>query len=276
MAKGQRTDWHKLLQDILDDHLEVMSGKKVLEADREVSAHFRVDYFCRCGDESPAGYAATVAGIRPFSHLRGCNVIEYKSIHQTLSEQTFRSYLAKTLLLESRLESQGDTTLTIVLTRLPQKLLVQNRYGFHQITPWKYQCTCIADLDVTLLIQRKTRGINGGEPLAWLQTLEGDPRYQKLTWKGILDQDMKRTDLLKNVIMKISREDFMSYNDEIRRQAIEEAKPLLQREELTRVLTSILDIKPRLRKRYGAALAGATDLEELRRLETAIMRDLAD
>ena len=76
----------------------------------------------------------------------------------------------------------------------------------------------------------------------------------------------------------------MSYNDEIRRQAIEEAKPSLlkegrlegKREELARVLSTILDTKPRLRTRYAAALEAAAGLEELRRLETAIMRDLGD
>ncbi len=69
----------------------------------------------------------------------------------------------------------------------------------------------------------------------------------------------------------------MSYNDEIRRQAIEEAKPsILKQEELARVLARLLEIKPRLRERYAAALEAAIELADLRRLETAIIRDLGD
>ncbi len=73
-ARAQ-VSWHQILQSILDDHLEVMSGKQVVEADREVSSHFRLDYYCRCGVGSPRGRAASVAGIRPFDHLKIFNVI---------------------------------------------------------------------------------------------------------------------------------------------------------------------------------------------------------
>jgi len=285
MATRKRTDWHKLIQDILDEHLEVMSGKTVVERDRESSTHFRVDYFCRCSDEPPAGRAATVAGIRPFDHLRGTNVIEYKSIHETLTDRAYRGYLGETLLLESRLEARGDMTLTIVLTRVPRGILSQEIYGFREITPWKYQTTVLGDLEVTILIQRMTRGIAGGEPFAYLQALEGDPQYRKETWRGILAQDLERPDPLKDVIMKLSREDFMSIADEFRREGERrglrrgEQKGLIKGEkqgmhkELSRVLMAIVTSRPELEARYATAIANATSLAELRKLETSIMRD---
>ena len=196
---------------------------------------------------------------------------KYKSIHQILDDATFRGYVAKALLLESRLGTRGETTLSILTTRLPRKLL-RNDYGFEEITPWKLRSRFFPDLDIYLLIQRKMRGIEGGEPFAYLQILEGNRRYQRNTWQAIMDQDIENTEDLKKVIMEIAREGFMSIIEE----AIEEAKPQMIAEGMVRVLTALLIAKPRLAARYGQALEAATTIEEIRRLETAIMRDLAD
>ncbi len=283
MAARKRIDWHKLLQDILDNHLEMMSGKQVLEADREMSAHFRIDYFCRCGSGPPAGRAATIGGIRPFDHLKTCNVIEYKSIHQTLNERTFRAYVAKTLLMETRIGSQDETTLTILLTRLPRALL-KSRYGFEQLTPWKYRSRFLPSLDIYLLIQRETRGIKGGEPLAFLQVLEGDSRYQGMVWQAVMAQDIEDDHDLKKVIMTIDREGYMTMLEKITKEAVETAVEAAveaavkegEIKTLRRILSSILEARPKFQARYGSALAAATTVEEIRKLETAIMRDLAN
>jgi len=300
----QRIYWHRILQDILDKHLELMSGKEVLERDREFSTHFRVDYFCRCGD----ALTAVVDGVYPFDHLRGYNVIEYKSIHETLSEQVFRSYIGKTLLIEDRYRAQGDTTLTIVLSRVPRKLLMRAAYGFLEITPWKYRSSVFHDLEVTILIQSRTRGIEGGEPLAFLQALEGDPRYQKKTLEGIMAQEFGQSEALEDIIMRVSGGAFMSIISE----AIEKAKPSIiakakpeiiakakpeiiakaepeiiarakpsilaegEQKSLRNTLRMILASRAELRERYGKALAAAETLGELQRLQKEIVRNMFD
>ncbi|MDJ0838260.1 MAG: hypothetical protein QNK37_17215 [Acidobacteriota bacterium] len=267
--------WHPIVQEIFDDHMELMSGKRILERDREVYTHFQIDYFCRTGRGKLRGKAAQIKGIRPFDHLLEYNVFEYKSINQTLNDKTFREYVARALMFESRHTKRslrGKLTLNILLTRIPTALLKDPTYGFKPLTPWKFYCNCMG-LPVYILIQRKMRGIDGGDPLAFLQVLEGDPTYQKKVWGDLIGQDLTGVEALKDIMMKIGREAYMTIADliieEARPKIIDEARPSIVAEAKVKSLTKLLK-KSGLWSEFHPALQAAQTLDELEQLENRI------
>ncbi|MDJ0836076.1 MAG: hypothetical protein QNK37_06125 [Acidobacteriota bacterium] len=311
----EKIDWHDILQTILDNHLAMMSGKQILETEREVSKHMRIDYYCRTAPGRPEDPAENVEGIRPFDHLLEYNVFEYKSIHETLNERMFREYAARAIIFETRHGEQSlqdKLTLNIILTRVPRNLLQNPNYSFTAVTPWKYRCD-FQGLPVYLLIQRKMRNINGGEPLAYLQVLEGDPRYRKEVWGNLIEQNLTGEKDLEGIMIRISREAYMSIAERIierarpiiakqaiegarstiakeaiegarptiakeavegaRPRIIEEARPRLLFEGKMQTLTRLLDKKD-LWHKYGDALQSARTLAELDEIEAKIMEDL--
>ncbi len=265
--------WHPILQMILDDQLELMSGKRILEKGREVFKFYQIDYFCRTGRGKPRGRAARVTGTLPFDHLLEYNVFEYKSINETLNDRTFRNYVARALMFEScHLKTKslrGRLTLTIVLTRLPSAVLKDKTYEFTKLTPWKYYCN-FKGLPVYILIQREMRGVDGGEPLAYLQVLEGDPGYQRKTWRHLIGQNLGGENYLKDIMIKISEEAYMTIQEQI----IEEVRPGIFEEgkeegraELLLKLASINEFLPK----YEQALASVKTPAELALLVAEIM-----
>jgi hypothetical protein len=65
---------------VLDEHLPLMSGKEVEDLGRERPHYFRVDYYCAV--KGKLKRVEEYKKIRPFEHLKGRNIIEYKSIHE--------------------------------------------------------------------------------------------------------------------------------------------------------------------------------------------------
>jgi hypothetical protein len=137
--KKKRINWHEIIQEILDKHLPLMSGKEIEDLARERQHLIRVDYYCAAKGELPE--SATSDEIRPFDHLKARNIIEYKSFHEVLNEALFRHYAGRALAMEWINETkhyQGKMTLTILTTHKPKALLKQTAYHFQEIFPWKY------------------------------------------------------------------------------------------------------------------------------------------
>ena len=224
MAKKRKL-WHQHLEGILQQYMEVMSHMTVVEDHREMEQHFRVDFYCRVDPNEPA--CTEISGILPFDHLLEFNIIEYKSIHQGLDRLTFEEYIARAQLFRTRKEKKGlfdRLTLTILLTSTPQKLFKQYAGEFEQLTPWKFR-TYARGIPVYILIQKRMRGIDGGEPLAWLQVMEGDVRFQKSTWTHIMNQDTVNSEDLRKVMLKLNREAYMTIAETIREEAVNLARP---------------------------------------------------
>jgi hypothetical protein len=261
-----------------------MSGKIIEEAQREEMRSFQVDYFCRATGKP--GPKPKQEGIKPFDHLKRYNIIEYKSIHEVLNEQTFRHYVGRALAIEGAPKQkgwQGQTTLTILTTRLPSRLLSRKAYGFEEIHPWKFRSTWIDDMDIVILVQRRMRGFAGGDGLALLQVLEGDPRYQQECWREVLSQDLITKNVLKKVIMDIDEEVYMSLVEELKEEGRVEGRQEgrvegRQEGELigqTRLLLNMLRrMAPDLFKRYEANIRAVRSLDDFARLESQISKAL--
>ncbi len=267
-----RTDWHSFLQYLLDTYLEIMSGKQIVERCREYTQYFRIDYFCKVGPGKPEGLS--IKGIRIFEHLLTYNIFEYKSIHETLDERTFQDYVSRGLHFMTCKEEKtlkGCLTLNILLTRVPKKLFGMKDYEFERLSPWKYRIYCMG-LPVYILIQKRMRGVKGGEPMAYYQVLEGDRHYQKRTWGDIVGQNLTGGEDLKKVMMELNREAFMTITDLI----INEARPGLILEGMVENFLGVLArIAPNLLPKYEKGLKSLTSLSEFQELETQIWSDIA-
>ncbi len=110
----------------------MMSGKRVRKLERERRSYFRLDYLC-VAREGEGGAPGGGGEDLPFGHFKELNLIEYKSAFESLSEQTFRNYVGRALLVETEERGksyQGRLTLTIVTSRRPRALLKCEEYGF--------------------------------------------------------------------------------------------------------------------------------------------------
>lgn len=223
-------DWHEIIQNILDENLGFMSGKKIKEAAREYPKYFFVDYYCLTEGDLPE--AKEEAMTRPFDHLEERNLIEYKSIHQVLNEKTFRLYAARALYLEGEEENsyQGKMTLTILTSHKPQTLLGMPEYKIEKINDWKYISHWLKDLKIYILVQKEMRKKQEGDALALLQILEGEKEKQFECWKAILSQNLKKVDIIRKVIEKIGKETYMNLLLEARNQGKIEGKMEGERE----------------------------------------------
>ena len=90
MEEQEATQWHPVIQGILDEHLELLSGKRVKKSERESSRYVKIDYYCETQGELPTRGDREI--IRPLSHLKARNVIEYKSWWESLSEDVLRLF----------------------------------------------------------------------------------------------------------------------------------------------------------------------------------------
>ena len=97
MIEKERRKLHDILESILDEHLEFMSGKIIKRGDSEQRKYFRVDYRCTTEGELQ-NYPVARPSVLPFDHLKEVNVIEFKTFHEVLNEVTFRNYIARALL----------------------------------------------------------------------------------------------------------------------------------------------------------------------------------
>ena len=214
----ERTDWHKFFQEVIEDseNLRELSGKLVSLKAREHQQTIRADFICHTESDLPPDTLPPI--IRPFSHFKRRNVVEYKSFREVLNENNFRYYIGRSLCAENcdEVKYTGETTLTILTLHKPIALLGLDWYKFEQITPWKYRSHCFDKLDIYVLVQREMRDIKGGEALALLQIIESDKDKQPATWKSIFTQDLRNKDILKKIAEHINKEIFMSLVEEIK------------------------------------------------------------
>lgn len=203
----ERKDWHKILQEILEDigNLQLLSGKIIAGKAREYHQMIRADFVCHTEGDLPSNKLKPI--IRPFSHFKKRNIVEYKSGWEVVNEKTFRRYIGRALDAETcdDTDYQGETTLTILTTHKPDSLIAKKEYKIERINEWKYRSNWICDLDVFILVHREMKEIRGGEALALLQALESDQDKQKSCWQSILEQDLENKDVVRQVIEKIIR-----------------------------------------------------------------------
>ncbi len=217
-GKKDHVDWHGIVQDLFDKKLDVMSGYKIVYGEREKTTSMRLDYYCEADLSQP--YDGPVKeGKRPLSHLKRFNYFEIKAYGDTMDEDLFWYYCGRAL-IKMRMgtveERKGQMTLTIIVAHKPIKLLKETEYRFKEIEPWKYYSDWVSVLDINILVLPGMREVEGGEPMAYLQALEGNPKHRKLIWKKLLNMDMCHKGILKSVIMGIDEEDLMTIAEELR------------------------------------------------------------
>ena len=176
----------------------------------------RADFVCQTESDIPSDQLKPI--VRPLSHFKRRNVLEYKSFSEVLNENTFRYYIGRALCAENCDDTKylGETTLTILTLHKPLSLLALEKYKFEQLTPWKYRSNYIDELDIYILVQRKMRGVKAGEALALLQIIESDKNKQTVSWKSIFEQDLCNKDTLRKIAEQINKEIFMSLVEEIK------------------------------------------------------------
>jgi len=210
-------DLHQIFQDLMKEKAHVMSGYHLIGGEQESRTHIQVDFFCTIDPDRP--YAGPEVGIRPLEDFSRYNVIELEGLGRTLSDRRFRYHVGRTLVMENadgHPERRGQTSLTIVAVHKPVKLLGDGQYPFVEIAPWKYRAVVMRDLTVTIIVLRELQKVKGGEPAAWLQVLEPDPRRRFGAWAHILEQELTGRDRLKSIMMKIDEEVFMTVAEEFR------------------------------------------------------------
>lgn len=225
MASKKAINWHAIIQDLFDEHMETMSGKRILFRSREFHKRSRMDYLCEADPESGPPDDGLVY---PFGHLNRYNVIEIKSHQDTLQVKDVQEYIGRAfdVLALGKDDRRGKVSLTIVSTRFPRKFFRENSYPVVKIYEWLYRIDYIPDLPIYIVVLRHLRGQKLGTPTAFLQALEDDPRYQWETWDVLMESDDAQVEALKCVIMKIDKEGFMTYRERL----IEEGKQLAAHE----------------------------------------------
>jgi len=221
----EKIPWHPIVQELFDNKLSFMSGKTVTEGEREWNAHIKVDYFCRVEPEKPYSGEIT-SGVKTFDHLGPANLIEYKSMWEGLNLLTFWYYLSRANVVayfEKEAGRRAHTTLTILTTGRP-RLLDNPLFGFTELFPWKFKSKWHPYVDVYIIVQQATRGIQMGEALAYLQILEGKKAHQEACWQNALDQNLSNTDDLKRIMIKINKEVFMNLIEEFKKEGREEGR----------------------------------------------------
>ena len=211
---SRSTYWHEIVQDTFDRFMGLLSGRYTKGKSREISHHVRIDYYCQTTKRKRA--SAQEGDLEPFNHLKQHNVIEYKSAYEHLSEAKFRFYVGRALVIEGKDPQagwKGKTTLTILTTSRPGKLLNKDEYGFVKIYDWKYKTTCFPHLDVYILIQKEMRDVEGGEPLAFLQVLEGSAKHRPAAWTRIVTQQYPHWRALSSIMSRIDKELKMSIQE---------------------------------------------------------------
>ncbi len=274
-----RTDWHGTAQDVFDEKMDVLTGYKVLEAEREERTYIHVDYFVELDLDNP--YDGPIQeGIRPFARAKRYNSFEIKSFGDTLNENLFRKYSARGLLkahIKGGLAAKGNATLYIVVANKPIKLLRVSDYEFSEVTSWMFQSNWIGGLDIYIIVLPGLREIDGGEPMAYLQALEGNPKHQKKVWSRILRLDTTGKRTLESTILKIDVEGYMSsIADDIELKGELKGKLKGELKSLKESVRLVLAIAPpSFQNRFKAQLKKATSVETLATLQKNILRELS-
>lgn len=229
---------HKIIQDILDNYLSLMSGKIIKGPGREQQRYSRVDYLCETEGElaQPPFHKEMVL---PFDHLKpnSCHIIEFKSLWQVLNESTFREYVGRALVFENSDPKEkylGRLTLTILTTRKPESLISNGLYAIDKINEWKYISRCFPILDITILVVKGMRNQKQGEALALLQVL--DPEG----WTSVFSQELENTTDLKEIATKISQEVYMNLAQELKKEGKQEVAIKMLKKDMEVILISEL------------------------------------
>ena len=93
-------DWHGITKDLFDEKLDVMSGYKVVDTQREQRSYFQIDYYCEL-DLSHSYDGPVKVGVRPFKHLKKFNYFEIKAPGDTLDEALFTYYSAVSYIMDA-------------------------------------------------------------------------------------------------------------------------------------------------------------------------------
>ena len=259
--------WHDIIQEILKQHLGLMSGKILQEAGKERSTYFQADYYCLVtGNLSEPDQPK----ILPFDHLKERNIIEYKSIHEVLNEEMFRHYVGRALLLETpekEISYRGRMTLTILTTRKPKQLFGIAEYKVKSINKWKYVSSWVKDLEIYILVQKEMRGEKAGEALALLQVLEGEKAKQLKFWNDLLNQDLSNADTIKKIMEEISMEGYMNLSKFLQDQGEMKGR-------VTELVKILKRTSPKLVQKYETDLGSVKTLEEFEVIEEKILKEL--
>ncbi len=268
-------NWHKIVQNILEQHLSLLSGKVVAAGSREHHNMIRVDFFCHVKGDIPKEKLKPI--MRPFNHLKERNLIEYKSMHDVVNEKMFRHYVSRALYMETceKLPYQGKTTLTIFTTRRPTALINKKRYSITPVNEWKYQSRWIKDLDVFIIVQKDMRGVKGGEALALLQILEGEKGKQIACWEKLFAQDLNNIDVLQNIAKQINKEKIMNLVEELKKEGIKIGEKKGEKKGEIKTFLRILSRKsPELAKKYERKIKSSIKKGELEKAEEEMINEI--
>ena len=258
----KRVDWHAIVQDLFDQALDAMSGYQMVKQGREKRSYYQIDYLCEVDPER--AYDGPIGGIRPFAHLKQLNVFEFKFFGDTLNESLFRFYSGRAL-MRTHAHPPDRATLTILTAHKPEKLLAIDTYDFTRVDAWRWCSSWINGLEISIIPLIALRDIAGGEAMVYLQALIDDPARQQIVWPELLRRELAAKELLKNVIMAIDEEAFMSIAEEL----IAEGILTGEKELLLRLLERAA---PAARAAYEAQITAADDLDQLRKLEARILQ----
>jgi len=281
-------DWHEIWQNVMDDHLSVISGKVLEGGDREVSHNLRLDYYVKVQRSKPSGRNA------PLSYLKRFNVIEFKGYNESLSRPLFRYYVGRTLTVEGlgrKPNRTGRVTLTVMVARLPRTVLNHPTFRFTRVSPYLYRSDWIENLEIYVLVLSQTRGIEGHEGLAFLQVLEGNPRYRRETWSMLVQQNIPQVSALHRIMMRIDKEVGMSLAEmwmkegenaskdkwmkEGEKAGVKAGERAGERKAKREAIRDMMLILPTsLQERFNRALASAESIKELNHLQTQVLASL--
>jgi len=271
-------NWHSIWQDLLDDHLPLLSGKEVDKGNREFSRQVRLDYYVEVKRNRSKDKSA------PLYFLKKYNVMEFKGPNEQLTVKQFRYYSGRALVvegMEARVSRIGKVALTIMTSKPPRAVLDHDDFKFVELSPWLHRSNWIPGLDIHIFVISKTKSAEASEGMAYLQALEGNPRHRRATWTLLMRQNLQNTAALNRIIIKIDKEVGMSLADEFRKEGKVEGKVEGKIEgkvegELTRgrrILSNFLALIPAsLRDHYSEQLINAQTTEELDRLEAEIFQ----
>ena len=279
-------NWHAIWQDLLDDHLALLSGKEVEKGNREFSRQVRLDYYVEVKGNRSRDTSA------PLYFLKEFNVMEFKGPTERLTMKQFRYYAGRALVvegMEGRTSRIGKVALTIMTSKLPRAVLKFSEFKFVKLSPWLYRSPWIHGLDIHVFVLSRTRNAEISEGMAYLQVLEGNPGLRRETWTLLMRQNLQNTANLNRIMIKIDKEVGMSLAEEFRQEGKIEGKIEGKMEgkiegkiegkmegEITRgrrILLKLLGFVPAsLRNQYSELLERARTIEELDRLEAEILQ----
>lgn len=275
VAGQRKADRHEILGSILDEYLELMSGKQIRKGDSEQRRYFRVDYLCSALS-APAITTSDPAVLRPFEHLMKKNVIEYKSCYEALNEKTFRNYVGRALLVETEEAGpghQGQVTLTILTSRKPQGLLGSGRYRLEPVERWKYVSHWIEDLRIVILVLREMKGEKRGEALALLQLLEEG------CWDDVMSQQLDNAQQIERIMKEMNQEAVMILAEKYKKEGRKEGRLEGRLEgklegEKAALLEMLGWTAPELLPRYEQAISSAKTAPELEQVKSQLRQAL--